>query len=132
MREIKFRGKRKDNGEWIYGSLVYVVCGHELGCCIVPLEEAHISGANRVIPETIGEYTGQNDGKRTLKFPKGQEIWEGDIVKASIYQGEEPQILPVYFNDGAFWIDYEESESDRVPIGCFAGTLEVIGDIYEK
>jgi len=88
-----------------------------------------VGGKDRFILE---QFTGEIDRKRTPEFPKGQEIWEGDNVKACIYQDEEEQILPVYYEDGAFWIDYKDSESDRVPIGCFIGSLEVVGNIHAE
>jgi len=125
LREIKFKYYCKEVTGKVFSFIT----------TIEDLEQAKLNiNTYGRIQEIIArcEYTGEMDSKRTPEFPKGQEIWEGDTVKASIYKDEEPQILPVYFDKGAFWIDYEDSESDRVPVGCFVGSLEVIGNIHDN
>lgn len=55
MREILFRGKRKDNGEWVYG---FYTCVDEL--CFISLSQTYIDKVE-VDPKTVGQYIGTND-----------------------------------------------------------------------
>ena len=120
MREIKFKGKRVDNGEWVYGDI------HKnksfTQAHIHPVGERLLSF--KVMPETVCEFTG-------LKDKNGVDIYEGDKVKAD---GFKPEHYNIEFIEGGFCLT---NQVLNIPIdinilyssiGC---QIEVIGNIHE-
>lgn len=73
MREIKFRGKRIDNGEWVYGDLVHNNEQVLISPNFTEPYEYHEDFDCNVVPQTVGQFTG-------LKNRAGKELYEGDIV----------------------------------------------------
>lgn len=71
MREILFRGKRTENGEWIEG--FYAKSGDKH---FILIDSGFAFGyvkMKEVIPETVSEYTGLTD-------KNGKKIFDGDIM----------------------------------------------------
>ena len=137
MREILFRGKRSDNGNWIQGSL-FVRIGEPY---IIPL--AIITSKAKVDHETVGQFTGLTD-------KNGKRIFEGDILQYSIEEDQAVFVGAVKFGEfnpdgGAllntnvgFYVELVDQEGKRTymrkDIGFwvkFRG-VEVIGNIHDN
>lgn len=120
MREVLFRGKRVDNGEWGYG---YAVKGNDKKYQMfiaASIGVGFFTGgiiAYEVIPETVGQFTGLTD-------KNGKKIFEGDIVESP--QGTQG-VVEWQNAECAFLVNIGDDwqTMDDCP-------YEVIGNIYDN
>lgn len=127
MRDILFRGKRRDHCGWCQGAYINVI-------------EPEIVGKNgwlHVDPETVGQYTGMVD-------QNGKQIFEGDIVwggmaNTKVHRGVvsfgryQNWINGDGYDMGFFieWVDYEYWRKE-LAYWVEEGEIEVIGNIHEN
>ena len=122
MREILFRGKRQDNGEWVYGvptkddfNATFIVQG------IFECDEYRCSGADcfGVDEITIGQYTGLT--------ANGKKIFEGDIVN---FPNDKIEMV-VCFDDYSRFMLKTANEAYYL-LAHLNDYCEVIGNIHDN
>lgn len=133
MREILFRGKLIDNGEWVYGQYAYLLNARtEDG---EPIKHMIVDGTpfgQTVDPATIGQYTGLTD-------KHGKRIFEGDIVLLT-YKSEEgtdtERVEVRYHTTWLKWVITNEKDEPGYyfeDLGeCDTSEIEVIGNIHDN
>ena len=148
MRIIKFRGKRIDNGEWVYGmpySFKRLICDipyydrlsilmfnpewdleAQINYLRDPKNFAHLEDSVwKVIPESVGQYTGFRDEKHI-------EIYGKDIVKIN---NEKCWKVIFYASEAGFWIKYTY-ESGFWKMRSLADSInkkiEIVGNLIDN
>ncbi len=125
MREILFRGKCVETGEWVEGFLFSYGEGTEYA-------ETYILGeldyresiydvwkcADKVHPNTVGQFTGMRD-------KIGNKIFEGDIVYAKMDYG------PAGWHDATVDIGFKRVGGYRWEYFDLS-TIVVIGNVYDN
>lgn len=117
MREIKFRAKRLDNGEWVNG---FVLFNHEKSEAVIAKLTPTESVCENVILETVGQFSGLHD-----KY--GKEIYEGDIVR---FDNQLQGVSKVVYDSGQYTVEsktYSTALTYRIAIHTL-----VIGNIHDN
>ena len=142
MREILFRGKRKDNGEWVEG--YFVNCFDEFYRENGPFPEIIMADAERicageytydkaveVIPETVGQWTGLLD-------KNGKKIFEGDVVEIDEHDACVNGLYQVIYDEKNHCyalernVEHHYNHFSFSDLNGFNISCKVLGNIYDN
>ena len=125
MREILFRGKRVDNGEWIEGNLIQ----YPLSSYSYVMSNYGFDDAICVLPETVGQFTNMTDCINNLLF-------EGDLVKAfddKKCEFDQSYIGIVKFVGGAFGVEWHAKNFQTfMPFRDIESNIMLVGNIFDN
>ena len=132
MREILFKGKRKDNGQWVERCYkkIYDFLGNEEHL-IFNADSYKVWEYAEIIPETLCQFTGLYDRY-------GNKIWENDILKT--WSDEYAQVKFGFYNTGftignynqGFYAEFSEDSCYRNELGYWCKKSYVIGNIFDN
>lgn len=145
MREIIFRGKRVDNGEWVYGELIKTTTGWmitnydsiDMNSSLANSRYLGDIAAIKINPETVGQFTGLTD-------KNGNKIFEGDIcqimrIRKYGYDKDNDPLIVGHIKFGRISVNgndlsvYNAFHINGRSIEYLIGQeLEVIGNIHES
>lgn len=122
MREILFRGKREDNGEWVYGYYVKLPDAAGSVCFMhVPASNPdERNTAHYVALETVGQFTGLTD-------KNGVKIFEGDIVR--LWGNGNNLNGVVEYSEAVWWVRLKECRTYLLDL---YDESVIIGNIYDN
>lgn len=135
-REILFKAKRKDNGEWVEGYYAKLGYGNNAKHFIIQnvslQEDISYFEDVEIDIDTLCQYTGLTD-------KHGQKIWENDIISINAYSYYEPEDdyfgIVTYCEKDACWALKNNERFDEIICECFGSyTTEIVnhGNIFDN
>lgn len=137
MREILFKAKRIDNGEWVEGCYAeskgktFIGIDISIGIDVFEVFCTPIIRWIEIDPETICQFTGFYD-------KNGNRIWDNDIantnsnLRAQIKFGLYSNSFSTRKYNQGFYMDFMDNEYYRHELGYWAGKSVVIGNIFDN
>lgn len=148
MREILFRGKRLDNGEWVEG---FIVASRENtypdGFEMITVDGINYDEIDNYIPDfisyavdpfTVGQYTGLED-------KNGKRVFEGDVIKPfddeidkMVVEFHHGQFLLCLYGNRGYMAEYGWEEEgnygcfEAEPLSSYGDDIEIISTIYDN
>lgn len=134
MKNIKFRGQKDYCKEWTYGNLIQFTWADFI------VKFGSFEDRQRVIPETVGQFTGLTESYERTESFEPKEIYQHDILEME-YEGKKIICFVEFeicgfilvsndFEDGYIWItDVEEHEVDEASWIPFS---RIIGNIHDN
>lgn len=127
MREILFRGKTVESGEWVEGvPYRFNTPGLEGKVAMILDYGPNVRYINAVgvNPDTVGQFTGMTD-------KNGVKIFEGDIVRKRVYEGIRNR--EVVFSFGTFHCGWGSGSSTAMhPYLLDDKNIQVIGNVHDN
>ncbi|MGL4598531.1 MAG: YopX family protein [Bacteroidia bacterium] len=128
-RTVKFRGKDKHTGEWIYSTgFLQHSTGEVITMIVGELPNRFVTSP--IVPETLGQFTG-------LKDRNGVEIYEGDKVKFMFFTYHEREVEDlktgtIVFDDLGVLFQHEHGDYLAGLTFYSESDIEVVGNIHDK
>ena len=127
MREILFRGKRVDNGEWVEGCGIIATENWVSIFTVIDDIDENSSEVNEieVLPETVGQFTGLFD-------KNGKKIFEGNIVRYDVNYHD--MVISYDVENWGGWL-YEDMDDNMQAYSIYEFNLKdiaVIGNIHDN